>query len=360
MRIESLRGRIPLLGGFQPVEITFDSKIIGIEEIADSPNLPIISMGLIDTHTHGNSGVAVSARMEDLGAISMAASKGGVTRSILSLVSSSIEDEIACLESASQLEAGIGVIGIHLEGPFISHSRRGAHNPSHIRDPDEKELKKVTSYSSLVSITIDPAKFSSKQISELSKVCVVAIGHTEANYEESLRAFDSGATVLTHALNAMPQLNSREPGPLGAALESGAFVEIIADGEHLSPVVAKAIAAAAGEKLILVTDSMAAAGASDGSYSLGGVEIVVEHGVARKLDDGALAGSTLSLDLAIRNLISWGYSPHLALRAASVNPAKAYGLSNYDFVLGGEADFVVWDSGFIAQSVYRRGFLLKP
>lgn len=357
--IESIRGRIPLPDGFQPVEIKFDSRLLSLVEIADSPNLPVISMGLVDTHTHGNSGVAVSSRLDDLEAISTAASKFGVTRSILSLVSSSIEDELECLEAAKQIDSKFGVIGIHLEGPFIALSRHGAHNPKNIRNPDEKELEQIGSHSSLASITIDPAKFSRTQIANLSRVCVVAIGHTEANYEESLRAFEDGATVLTHALNAMPQLESREPGPLGAALEVGAFIEVIADGQHLSPVVAKAIASAAGDKLILVTDSMAAAGNDDGQYSLGDIEVIVENRVARRIDNGALAGSTLTLDQAIRNLISWGYPSHLALRAASTNPAKAYGLPEHDFLVGSEADLVVWDSNFSIQRVYRSGLLLE-
>jgi N-acetylglucosamine-6-phosphate deacetylase len=175
-----------------------------------------------------------------------------------------------------------------------------------------------------------------------------------ATYDEAHIAFQAGASVLTHAFNAMRPLSSREPGPVVAALEAGAWIEVISDGHHLHPSVVKFLSDAAPERLLLVTDSMPAAGLGDGSYELGALAVSVVDGVART-GDGSLAGSTLSLEAAVRNTSSCGVPPGVALAAATTNPLVAYGQAAPALDEGGPANLLVWSDQMQITHLIRDG-----
>lgn len=340
---QEITGRVvsPSLSG--NFTIAFDDVIRSITPVSGGSRLPIISNPLVETHIHGGSGFAVDGSVAGFEGTLVHTSAHGVTRNILSLVSSTLNDTSAALRAAEGLLHRPDFIGIHLEGPYISDRRCGAHDPAQLRDLDQAELDLLVSAPALRSITVAPERVTTDQVAQLvSAGKVVAIGHTDADYETVAEYFAAGATVLTHAFNAMRQIESRAPGPIIAALESGAWIELIADGIHVNPALARQIASWAGDKLVLVSDSMMAAGMPDGPYSLGAVDVVVGQGVARRSDNGALAGSTLTLDRAVGNLVAWGVTEELAIAAATVNPSECYGLPIDDFEIGSPMKFVSW------------------
>jgi N-acetylglucosamine-6-phosphate deacetylase len=185
---------------------------------------------------------------------------------------------------------------------------------------------------------------------------VVAIGHTDATYDVARQALDAGASTGTHLFNAMRGLHHREPGPVGALLEGDAHVELIADGVHLHPAVLRTVFAAKPGRCVLVTDAMAAAGAADGDYELGPMAIEVRDGVARLAGQGAIAGSTLTMDTALRRTVEAGVPLLAAVHAASTAPAALMGLDDVGALeTGRRADLVVLDDDLGLHRVMRAG-----
>lgn len=356
MQFQVLAGLLPTEQGLKAVEVSFSDRIESVTEVYSSDSLPILTSGLVDTHNHGLMGMEVTADPDQLREITNQASKFGVTRTILSLVSSDEEWILQVLKAAESLLGEVGFSGIHLEGPFLAESRCGAHQVSKLRDASDVEIEKITGSAAFSSITVAPERLTSRQLTALANKGIVAIGHTDSDYDLSAQYFSAGATVLTHALNAMPQLTSRQPGPLGAALEANALVEVIADGHHLHPAVVKALFGMS-TRPTLVTDSIAAAGLGDTDLNLGEVAVEVRSGVARRADNGSLAGSTLTLNRAVANCVGWGIPLFDAVTAASSTPAQHYGIGTQVVEAGAIADLVLWDD-FEPLSVFRAGKLV--
>lgn len=333
-----------LPGSTRPITINgYSSNPI----IAKATESPFVTPALFDSHTHGGAGVSVTDDPNQLLQILEHGKRHGTNRMILSLVSSSLDQIESVLKAASGISESEGLLGVHLEGPFIATERCGAHDKSQLRDLTDTELGRILEFPGLRSITVAAERVSLKQVERLSEAgVVVALGHTNASYETAMEYFAAGASVLTHAFNAMPQIESRAPGPVIAALESGAWIEVIADGAHVAPALVTQLASWAGEKLILVTDSMAAAGSSDGEYQLGDVAVMVQNSIARRIDNGALAGSTLTLDRAVRNLISWGVEPYDAISAATRNPTACYGIDPQEISSQSAQTAIFWDRDF--------------
>lgn len=353
-------GQVATKNGPEYLRVTFTDVIESVEPISADANLPRLSAGLVETHTHGIHGLEVGASPNSMLSMASNLASYGVTRSIQSLVSSSMEVISQVLGAAEPLLGEQGFQGIHLEGPYIADERCGAHDPNELRDLSDSELKRILSYKSLRSITIAPERVSLSQVQQLSASGIrVAIGHSNASFETTNNYFKSGATLLTHAFNAMPQIASREPGPVVSALESKKWIELIADGHHVSPGLCAQLASWAPSALILVSDSMAAAGFNDGSYKLGQIQVFVNEGVARRADNGLLAGSTLTLNKAIENMIRFGVSPHIAFNAATTNPSNCYGLDNANISLGSAASLVTWDNSMAPIEVYRDGIKIS-
>lgn len=277
---------------------------------------------LFDTHVHGGGGFSA-----ERGAVEMVETLNhhrgyGTGPSLLSLMTDTVENICAQLAAAREVEDAL-FKGIHLEGPFIADAFKGCHPPSLIAEPTERDLQRILEAGKgvLRSITIAPEKFSPAMIDDIRQSgVVVAVGHTDADYEQARRVLAEPGTVLTHAFNAMRGIHHRMPGPVVAALDEGAFTELIADGHHVHPSVARLLNP---HRVILVTDAMSAAGQGDGQYTLGVTEVTVSEGIARD-NTGSLAGSTLHMSRAVKNYAEWVDSVELSLTAAITNPALAY------------------------------------
>jgi N-acetylglucosamine-6-phosphate deacetylase len=254
--------------------------------------------------------------------------------------------------------------GIHLEGPWLSRVRCGAHDPAQMRAPDPAELDAVliAGDGTIRMVTLAPELPGSDDAIArfLDANVVVAVGHTDATYEQTVRAVDRGATVGTHLFNAMRPLHHRDPGPALALLQDPRVtVELIADGVHVHPEVVRAVIAAAGPRRVAaITDALAAAGRDDGSFQLGSVRVDVVSGVPRVHGTSTIAGSTATMEQLFRALAGDGSDAELAAAAemTSSTPARALGLDRVgDLKAGYAADFVVLDRDLRVAEVWLSG-----
>ena len=317
-----------------------------------------LTPGFIDLHMHGGGGYSHEDGADAITQSLAAHHPFGTTRAVASLVSNPLGKVTRSLSSIADLaEANPLLLGSHLEGPFLSVGKRGAHNADHLTDPSPDRVDRLldAARGTLRQITLAPERAGGLQaITRFATAGVtVAIGHTEAGYEQSLSAIHAGATLLTHAFNGMPSLNHRDPGPVGAALTGGAYLEVILDGHHVHPTIASMLYTLAPHRVVLVSDAMAAAAAPDGQYSLGGLTIDVQNRVARLRGNGSLAGSTLTLDVALRNALDAGIPVVPAIEALTLSPARVLGLSSIFGLLraGFAADLVLFDHSWNVVSV---------
>lgn len=322
----------------------------------------IVAPGFIDTHIHGYGGVDSNTNeAEHFLRMSEGLVKHGVTAFLPSTVTAPHEELLNACRAvkdavskwkearASGEVPGARILGIHLEGPYVNPVKKGAQNPAYIREASTKEILDYLRVAGdlLKMVTLAPeVRGALDAISLLvSRGVVVSVGHTNATYEEALKAFAAGASRATHLFNAMRPIHHRDPGVIVAALESSdVFIELIVDFIHLHPATVRfAINHAGTWRAVLVSDAISAAGLPDGEYSLGGLKVIVKGGVAR-LENGALAGSTLTLDRAVRNVASLGYTLPEIARMASMNPARNLRLAGLGDVRPGyRADLVVLD-----------------
>ncbi len=292
------------------------------DEVVEGRGQVLLS-GLIDTHCHGAAGHTAQQGLASMRAILEHNHSVGVAGSLLSLVTAGHGELVDLCKQAEALSDDPRFLGLHLEGPYLSPAKKGAHDESLLAQPTRAELEQLLSISSVKSITIAPELFSDELLGLLADSGVrVCIGHTTIDYQQAKAAFERFPTaVLTHAFNGMNGIHHREPGPVPAAIDAGVGIELIADGIHVASAVARLLPS---DRVILVTDAMAAAGMPDGNYELGSLSVTVSDGVART-DYGSLAGSTLALATAVLNYAEWIGDPLAALRAATTNPAERYG-----------------------------------
>lgn len=323
--------------------------------------------GFVDTHSHGGGGGSFSAASTaDTSAAVALHRRHGTTTMIASLVTASpgeLLHEVGAL--AADVRAGL-IDGIHLEGPWLSTVRCGAHQPALMRDPDPAEIDRLLAAAAgaIWMVTIAPERPGAlgaiRQF--LDAGVVVAVGHTEATYEQTRAAIAAGATVGTHLFNAMRPVDRREPGPVIALIEDpGVTVELITDGVHLDPAIYRHVTRTVGpDRASLITDAMAATGMPDGRYQLGPVPVDVADGVARVGGTDTVAGSTATMDRVVRFAMAHcGLALDDALllvaRQASLNPARALGLPAGELIPGAAADLVVLDPDLSVTGVLRRG-----
>ncbi|MGW2740743.1 N-acetylglucosamine-6-phosphate deacetylase [Streptomyces sp. NPDC001450] len=320
--------------------------------------------GFVDIHNHGGGGASFSGTVDDvLSAIRTHRLHGTTT-----LVASTVTDEMDLLVRQAGLLSELAeqgdIAGIHFEGPFISPCRKGAHSEELLRDPDPAEVRKLIDAgrgkAKMVTLATElPGGIDSVRLLAEHGV-IAAIGHTDATYEQTVEAIDAGATVATHLFNAMPTLGHRSPGPIAALLEDERVtVELINDGTHLHPAALElAFHHAGASRVAFITDAMDAAGIGDGRYMLGPLEVEVSEGVARLVEGGSIAGSTLTLDRAFKRAVTIDKLPvEDAVAALSANPARLLGLSDHIGSLepGKDADVVLLDANFDLKGVLRRG-----
>jgi N-acetylglucosamine-6-phosphate deacetylase len=258
--------------------------------------------------------------------------------------------------------AGGRVLGAHLEGPFLSEARCGAQNPEFLLDPDRDVLTTLVKAARgwLRVTTVAPELPGALDIiSDLVSADVVAaVGHTDATYAQAAAGFAAGARLATHLFNGMRSLHHREPGPALAALDAGVACEVINDGEHVHPAILRLVAGRGDRVLVLITDAMDAAGIGDGEYELGGQRVTVQDGAARLVRTGSLAGSTLTMDVAVRRaVVDSALSVPAAVAAASLNPARVLGIDGECGAIapGLAADLLHLDDDFEVRRVMTRG-----
>ncbi|SEP75769.1 N-acetylglucosamine-6-phosphate deacetylase [Lentzea xinjiangensis] len=344
---------------------------VGEGEAPEGPTTDVgggtIVPGFVDIHCHGGGGDAFTS--SDPVKIRKAAGahrRHGTTTMLASLVSRPVPelaDQVSAL--AELVQEGV-VAGIHLEGPFLSAARCGAHDPAILCPPEHTAVTKLldAGKGTVRMITIAPElEGAVSAVHQLVDSGVIAaIGHTDATEAQVRPAVDAGASVATHLFNGMRPLHHREPGPIGALLDDERVtVELICDLVHLHPTAVRLAARHAGtRRTVLITDAIAAAGVGDGVYDVGGLEVRVVDGVPTLAGGAALAGSTLTMDMAFRNAVgSCGLSLVEAAYAASTRGAELLGLDTGKLQAGCAADLVVLDAELRPRDVMVRGEWVK-
>lgn len=341
-------------GKITNIDLEQNIKTESVDQIIDG-NGQFLSPGFIDIHNHGNSGYDfMDATEEAIDKIGEYHLQNGVTSYLGTVLTQSYESMINAVKNIAEYENkdnSSQLLGVHLEGPFFSASKKGAQPEEFIKDPDMLFIKKLIDISGdkLKMVSIAPEKEGALElITYLKKNNITtAMAHSNATYDEAINGIKHGATVATHLYNGMRDFTHREPGIVGASLtDDRVFCELIYDRIHLHDAAVEiALKMKGPDKIILVSDAMRAAGLDDGDYELGGQKVTVKEGAAR-LKDGSLAGSTLNLRTAVYNMIKYLNVPiHEAVRMASLSPAKAIGIDKYkgSIEIGKDADMIMFD-----------------
>jgi N-acetylglucosamine-6-phosphate deacetylase len=305
--------------------------------------------GYVDLHMHGGGGHDAATSAEAMAAAVAFHRSHGTTATLISLVTAPVEVLVEQLGWVADLAARGTILGAHLEGPFLSPARCGAQNPAHMQPPDVGVFRQLhaAARGTLRVMTIAPELPGALAVIEASVASgvVAALGHSDASYEQGRAAIAAGAALATHLFNGMRPLHHREPGLIGATLDARIPFELINDGVHLHPAMASLLSVP-GRTPVLVTDAIDAAGVGDGEFVLGGQAVDVRDGEARLRSSGSLAGSTLTMELAVQRSVRHSGLPiERVSAAASGHPARVLGL---DGVLGAiapghRADLVVLD-----------------
>lgn len=330
-----------------------DGKIVGIgkyegEGIDFGGNK--IYPGLIDTHSHGLYGMdTMDADYTEMARLYL---EGGTTTWYPTTVTVSPEAIVKSTEANIKVEGGANIPGFHLEGPFINVKYKGAQNEKYVIKPTLELLKKAKLVKKItIAPEIDGAINFIKECP-----CIVNIGHTDTDYETAKAAFEAGAKCLTHTFNCMPGMHHRNPGPIPAGAECGAYAELICDGVHVHPTMVKLLISLYGtDRVVLISDSVRPCRLGDGIYELGGLETKVVDGKAYTMG-GNLAGSTSMLIDCVRCAIKFGIPEEDAVKMATEVPAKMMGLDTKGKIeVGMDADFIIVDDDFNLVRAIARG-----
>lgn len=349
-----------------------EGKVNYDSEMVDAAGCYVIP-GLIDIHTHGGAQADAGDGSSDaLEILSRYYASEGVTSwcpTTATLRDELLMDAVTAAGEFVRPADGAKLAGFNLEGPFLSPKRAGAQDSSALHLPDVSFFRKIHEASNgivrLVSVAPElPGAM--EFIREVSRNATVAIGHTNADYEICLRAFENGASHITHAYNCMPGLHHREPGTIPAAIEAGATAELITDGYHVHPAIVRMTVKLFNSRLCLITDSLRCAGMPDGNYTLGELNVTKTGGRAVLTDTltedkPTLAGSVIHLMEGIRRAVSFGISLEDAVRAATIVPARVIGAEQEIGSLekGKAADFVILDKELTVKAVFINGHLVR-
>jgi N-acetylglucosamine-6-phosphate deacetylase len=348
-------------------EVTFDEREFQTLHFERQILVP----GFIDVHIHGSGGRDVmEGTREAVEVVSKFLASHGTTAYLATTVTASPIKTIQALENLGKLiqeeTGGARILGVHLEGPFINEKKRGVQLPEYIRNPSVRifdELVKMSG-NQIKLVTLAPEIPGGLQFIEhiRSKGIVVSLGHSNATYQEARQAIQAGATNATHTFNAMREFSHREPGILGAVLtDSRVWTELIADGVHVDPIAIEMLLRCKGtRRVLLITDAISAAGMPDGDYHLASLAVKVSQGVCRSLE-GSLAGSTLSQDRALQNMIRWTGMPlEEVIYMLTCNPAESIGVSGTKGSVqpGQDADLVLLEDDLSVQATLCEGSLV--
>ncbi|MCH4890772.1 N-acetylglucosamine-6-phosphate deacetylase [Acidaminobacter sp. JC074] len=357
MKKAIINGKVILDKGIEEVTIIYDKNIQAIGKDLDVSDCEVIDVkgayvapGFLDIHIHGSLGADVMDGKEtSLEVISNAVLNNGVTRFLATTMTMSKEDIKKSFETVKDYmgnESGGKILGIHVEGPFINKSFKGAQAEKYIIAPemslveDHLDIIKLMTVAPEVEGTLDFIE-KAKKVSDVR----FSVGHSAASYEEAIKGYENGVDSTTHMFNAMTGLHHRNPGIVGAVFKNKPYFEVIADKIHVHPALFDIIGDAVGkDKMILVTDAMCACQMTPGHYELGGQKVVVDETSAR-LENGVLAGSILRMNEAIRNVYkNTNYQLHEVVKMASKTPAKMLGLEGIGLIEEGYvADFSIFN-----------------
>lgn len=370
-RTRFTNGRVYVDGRFQDTDLLVeDGRIAGFGGRADETvdlGGRLLVPGFLDLHTHGGDGVDVNAATaEDLAKIGRFFARDGTTGWLCSILTDTEEQTLWCIGQARAAMAapitGAQLMGIHLEGPFLSTEYKGAMPEHLLRKGNAALFRKYQAAAggAVRYLTVSPeVEGVVDMIGELSGHVTIAIGHSGADYETACAAIDKGAAACTHTFNAMGLFHQHRPGIMGAVLERPVMCEAICDGRHLHPGSVRMLLACKGwDKVVAITDSIQAAGLPDGHYKLGVNDVVVVDGDAKLASNGVRAGSTLTTGQALKNLVQFtGESVEKVLPLLTSNPARLIGMDyrKGSIAPGKDADLVVLDDKLNVTATYVAG-----
>ncbi len=357
-------------GDFEPAktDIKIENSIISAlgelegDECVDLSGCTVVP-GFIDIHIHGGQMAdSSSGNAEEIQTISRYLAKRGITSfcpTTMTLPCETLAKAFAAVKSCMGDEKGAYIHGINMEGPYISLAKKGAQAAEHVRKPDIAEFLQLNSACPIKAVDVAPEVDGAVEFAkQASKICTVSAAHTAATYAQARHGFENGFSHATHLFNAMTPILNREPGVPTAVFENnGVMAEIICDGFHNHPAVLRMAFKLLGEdRAVVISDSMSAAGMADGEYELGGQTVYVNDGKAT-LADGTIAASTTNVFEEFKNLLKFGINFKAALKACTINPAKAIGVQEQTGSIepGKNADLLVLDNELNIKAVYIKG-----
>lgn len=351
---------------FHKKDITIQNELIADSSsdnnVIDATDLYAIP-GLIDIHIHGSVGYDFcDGTDEAIDAISKYLGENGITSFVPASMTLAEDKLMSIYSNAGKYnnEKGSIFCGINMEGPFLSQEKKGAQNGAYIQNPNTELFKRLNSASNnMVKLVSLAPEFNNSMefLKDVKNYAVISIAHTTADYDTSLEAFKNGASHVTHLYNAMMPFSHRNPGVVGAACDSGCTVELICDGVHIHPSVVRATYKMfSDDKIVLVSDSMMAAGMVDGAYELGGQAVTV-HGNKATLADGTVAGSVTNLMKCMRTAVSFGITLESAVKSATINPAKVIKEDKNigSITIGKQANIVLLNKDLSINAVFIKG-----
>jgi N-acetylglucosamine-6-phosphate deacetylase len=334
-------------GTLIPGDVAIEGGLVSAVGLERNGGQGIAVPGFVDLQVNGFAGIDfLGADADGYASAGDALLETGVTAYLPTFITSAEADLVSALRAVPETRRGPRILGVHLEGPFLSPVRLGTHGLRARRDPDAALLDRLLEAGPVRLMTLAPELPGALDLVGIlqARGITVSVGHTNATANEANAAFDRGVRTVTHIFNAMRPLAHRDPGVVGAALvRRDVIFQAIVDNIHLDPGIVRLLWMAGAGRLALVTDAIAGAALGDGTYALGEIEIVVADDVVRR-EDGVLAGSTLTMPQAVRNLVAAGARLEQALEAASAVPARVLGIPHLGRLLpGGPADVIVID-----------------
>ena len=368
MRIKNAEVFLPE-GRFTRCDVAFSDTIEQIGRLDGPADLDAegcyLIPGLVDIHTHGAMGCDFSdGDPEKMHVMARYYADHGITdflATTMTMPESEIAKAAGTIGAFDPEEGEANCLGVHLEGPFFSYEKRGAHNAVYLAPPDAEMVRRINRAAQGKVRMVDVAPElpgADAFIREMSKECTVSLAHSTADYDTAVRGFKLGATEATHLFNGMMPFLHRAPGLVGAAMDQGAYAELICDGIHIHPSVIRAVFAMFPDRVVIISDSVRCAGMPEGTFELGSQTFTLKNGKAT-LADGTIAGSCIALSTGLSNAVRFGIPLETAVASATIHPAKAIRMDGEVGAIaqGRRANLVLLNADLSIRAVFLRGKL---